>query len=318
MERSSNQIPVLEVRGLTLSFRQYDVGLRQQEINVLRDLYLSIYRGEIVAVVGSSGSGKSLLAHAILGILPNNAFLSGDMLYNGEKITQKKFKNLRGKEIMLVPQSVNYLDPLMKVGDQLRTAIFEKITARDKENLIDQLLEKYFLDPAVKEQYPFQLSGGMARRILICCAVLSGAKLIVADEPTPGLHPLAVKEILNHLRQLADDGCAVMLITHDIDISMQIADRIAVFYSGTTLEIANTNEFDGDGEGLRHPYSKALFYALPQNGFKPLDGFQPSFYDRKQGCSFAARCQLYTPECQKSLIEMRSVRNGQVRCINAS
>ena len=130
--------------------------------------------------------------------------------------------------------------------------------------------------------------------------MVSGAKVIIADEPTPGLDPIVIKEALNNFREFADNGCAVMLITHDIESALTIADKIAVFYAGTTVEIAPVENFTGDGEALRHPYSKALWRALPQNEFIPIPGSQPHPSALPSGCLFAPRCEMATPECQTS------------------
>lgn len=166
--------------------------------------------------------------------------------------------------------------------------------------------------------YPFQLSGGMARRTLLSTAMVSGAKVIIADEPTPGLDPDVIKEALNNFREVADNGCAVMLITHDIESALNIADKIAVFYAGTTVEVAPVENFKGHGEEIRHPYSKALWRALPQNDFIPIPGSQPHPSSLPAGCLFAPRCVMATTECRQVQPEMRKLRGGMVRCIHAT
>ena len=166
--------------------------------------------------------------------------------------------------------------------------------------------------------YPFQLSGGMARRTLLATAMVSGARVVIADEPTPGLDAVVISEALNHLKEFADNGCAVMLITHDIESALKIADKIAVFYAGTTVEIAPVENFSGKGEHLRHPYSKALWRALPQNDFIPIAGTQPHPSQLPSGCLFAGRCEMATPDCEKVRPGMRNLRNGMVRCNHAT
>ncbi|SMD16611.1 ABC transporter ATP-binding protein [Sporomusa malonica] len=305
---------MLEVNDLSISFIQYSNGLRQKNIRVISDLNVAIKTGEVLAAVGASGSGKSLLAHAILGILPNNSRMTGTIKYNGEVLTPERQADLRGKEIALVPQSVNYLDPLMQVGAQVRNG------SKNKEAVIAQreVFSRYNLASHVERLFPFQLSGGMARRVLVSTAIVSGARLVIADEPTPGLDAVAVKETLDFFRELANQGCAVMVITHDIETALKIADRIAVFYAGTTVEIASAEDFAGQGDELRHPYSKALWQALPQNRFEPIDGFQPSSNELHGGCLFAPRCSIATSRCASVLPAAREVRQGMVRCIYAS
>jgi len=142
--------------------------------------------------------------------------------------------------------------------------------------------------------------------------------VIIADEPTPGLDPAVMEEALKSFRELADSGCAVMLITHDIDAALTIADDIAVFYAGTTVEIAPAKDFSGKGEALRHPYSKALWRALPQNDFIPISGAQPHSDALPDGCLFAPRCSWATDACREKRPEMRELRDGTVRCIHAT
>ncbi|MFS0576470.1 ABC transporter ATP-binding protein [Sporosarcina sp. 179-K 3D1 HS] len=307
-------MPILEVNNLSISFTQYTSGLKQEESNVISGLNVTLEEGEILAVVGASGSGKSLLAHAILGILPQNATISGTITYDGEVLTTEHQASLRGTEIALIPQSVNYLDPLMRVGKQVRTSakVGDAIEAQRA------VFERLHLQPHVEKMYPFELSGGMARRILFSTAIVSGAKVIIADEPTPGLDPVVIKEALAHFRELADKGCAVMLITHDIESALTIADKIAVFYAGTTVEVASVADFAGNGEALRHPYSKALWRALPQNEFIPIPGSQPHPSALPPGCLFAPRCHMATPECSLTQPDMRTLRKGRVRCIHAT
>ncbi|MCC5912395.1 MAG: ABC transporter ATP-binding protein [Clostridiaceae bacterium] len=304
----------IEVQDLSVSFIQYTKGLQQKDLKVISSLNIDIHPGEILAVVGSSGSGKSLLAHAILGILPSNATVTGKITYKGEPLTSKRQEKLRGKEIALVPQSVNYLDPLMRVGKQVRTAVKDGDPIKAQR----EVFSRYYLKPEVENLFPFQLSGGMARRVLVSTAVVSGAQLIIADEPTPGLDTASVKEALKCFRELADHGAAVMLISHDIETALKIADRIAVFYAGTTVEVAPVEDFKGKGEGLRHPYSKALWGALPQNDFMPIAGFQPLPSALPPGCLFEPRCSMVTPDCSKAQPEARTLRNGMVRCIHAT
>ncbi len=304
---------MLEVTNLSISFTQYEKGMRQKTLNVVSNLSITINPGKILAIVGSSGSGKSLLAHSILGILPKNAKIKGSIKYKGEELTPKLQEKLRGKEITLIPQSVNYLNPLMQVGAQVGSS-------RKKEALEKQkkIFKRYSLPNKVGSLFPFQLSGGMARRVLVASAVAEGAKLVIADEPTPGLHPEVAKETLSHLRELADHGSEVMLITHDIATAVDVADDIAVFYAGTTIEVAPARDFTGKGELLRHPYTKALWNALPQNEFTTIAGLLPSQSKTHLGCIFYTMCPIKSEACLKKQPEMRDVRNGKVRCSHAT
>lgn len=309
---------MLSVRNLSITFTMYATGLWQREFTPITSLDLDVEAGQMVAVVGESGSGKSLLAHAVLGILPHNARITGDIYFQGEPLTPTRQASLRGKQIALIPQSVAFLDPLMRVGRQVRRAA-ELSGSKDgsADAARQAIFRRYHLPEATAALYPFQVSGGMARRVLISAAAVTGAALIIADEPTPGLHPEVVAETLRHLRELADEGRAVLLITHDIGAALAVADRVAVFYAGTTLEVAAASDFAGRGEALRHPYTQSLWRALPQNDFVPLPGAQPSPDALPDGCLFAGRCWLATPECRAARPALRPVRGGWVRCLYA-
>ena len=310
--------PILKVKDLGISFSQYTNGLVRGDLNVIRNLDIELYEGEILAVVGSSGSGKSLLAHAILGILPDNACTQGDIIYKGEILDEKRKEKLRGDEIVLIPQSVNYLDPLKKVGKQIKISIKDK-DKKTQDEIVDNLFKKYNLDKKVKNYYPFQLSGGMARKVLLSTALASDSKVIIADEPTPGLDEESLNEVLKDFRDIADSGRAILMITHDIMAALKIADKVAIFYVGSTLEIANTSDFKQKEVELRHPYTKALYKALPNHDFVPIDDkTQPLPNELPKGCVFSDRCPLKDKNCENQVPKIREIRNGKVRCIHAT
>ena len=304
---------LLEIHDLSVSFRMYDRGLEQHDLKVISDLHLTVRPGEVVAIAGSSGSGKSLLASAILGILPRNASVHGHLHYKGAELTPERQAKLRGSEIALVPQSVAFLDPLMKVGKQADG--HKKPLPTEKRRGI---FKRFGLKEETERLYPFQLSGGMARRVLVSTALITDAELIIADEPTPGMSLDQALEALKMFRDLADAGKAVVLITHDIDLAFEFADRVAVFYAGTTVETAPVADFKAGPDALRHPYSKALWRALPQNGFAPIDGFQPYAGSLPTGCLFAPRCPHKTAECECGVPPVREIRGGEVRCFHAT
>lgn len=303
---------VLKIEHMNITFTQYGQGMRQIELPVIRNLDVEVRAGEMVAIVGSSGSGKSLLAHGVMGILPYNASMGGTMLYRGEALTEKKIKKLRGSEIVMVPQSISYLDPLMKVGSQITKGKKDEAS----QTKLRETLKRYHLDYKVKDKYPFELSGGMSRRVLISTAMIENPKLVIADEPTPGLDLKMAKKAMADFREMADMGAGVLVITHDLELALEVADKIVVFYAGTTIEEANISDFQRE-ESLRHPYTKALWRALPQNGFQFIDGSQPYVKDMPEGCPFAPRCPQCTQKCRND-IPYKDVREGRVRCIYAS
>lgn len=300
---------ILDIRNFSVSFEQYEKGFQKTGLPVIRNLDVTVREGEMVAVVGSSGSGKSLLAHGILGILPYNASMGGELWYDGEPLTPKRQKELRGNEIVLVPQSVAFLDPLMKIGPQIRKGKKDRASGER----LNGIFRGYHLGEEVQNLYPFELSGGMNRRVLVSTALMGTPRLVIADEPTPGLHMEMVRRVMSHFRELADQGAGVLLITHDLEQALETADRVVVFYAGTTVEDAAASDFQSE-EKLRHPYSRALWRALPQNGFQFIEGVQPYVKDLPEGCPFGPRCELFREACRGE-IPWRSAAGGRVRCI---
>lgn len=264
--RHAHSHHLLQVEGLSVSFRMYReeergirgfFGAKREEVEVICDLSISVHEGEMVAVVGASGSGKTLLADSIMGMFEPNALVSGTIWFDGAMQTAESLAALRGSQIAFVPQSVSALDPLMRVGRQVRGAG----GSRERQ---EGLFERYGLGPEVARMYPHELSGGMARRVLLCCALMGEPKLLIADEPTPGLDPKLAKRALADLRALADEGAGVLLITHDLGLALEVADRVAVFRDGTVVEETAASSFL-DPSKLRHPFSKELWHAMPEN-----------------------------------------------------
>ncbi|MFS0780972.1 ATP-binding cassette domain-containing protein [Bacillus sp. 1P06AnD] len=244
--------PILDIEQLDISFTTYSQGLHQRTAKTVEGLALQLQSGEMMAVAGASGSGKSLLAHALLGILPSNATVEGNLFFKGEEMNAMSIKKWRGKEIAFIPQSVSCLNPLMKVG-------------KFAGNKACSLFERYGLDKEVEKMYPHELSGGMARRVLISCAASTDASLIIADEPTAGLNDELARETVKHLRELADEGKAVLLITHDLYLASQFVDKVTVLYEGRTIETVSV-ECLKSGR-WKDSFTGMLWNSLPENAF---------------------------------------------------
>jgi peptide/nickel transport system ATP-binding protein len=306
-------LKLLEIKNLSISFTQYIKGLEQRELKVISDLTMDIHDHEILAVLGASGSGKSLLAHAILGILPENANVSGTIKYKHQELTPTLQEKLRGKNISLIPQSVNYLNPLMKVKEQAIGYIEDENQKKLMLEKQRKIFEKYGLSEKVDEMYPFQLSGGMARKVLISTALLNSPDTIIADEPTPGLDEEAVNETIRDLIELKNNGVGMLLITHDILTAIKASDKIAIIYLGYVIEITKTENFL-TGKNLLHPYTRALYDALPENEFKLTLGHQPSYTEIPKGCPYNENCPYKTEECINTPPKLEQVNDTQVRC----
>lgn len=304
---------LLEVKNLSISFTQYVEGLNRHNSKVITDLTIDVNENEIVAILGSSGSGKSLLAHSILGILPYNSHVTGNIKYKGETLNQELKEKLRGKEISLIPQSVNYLDPLMKVSEQAIGECKDKKEYEEKKIKQREIFNKYGLDESVDNLYPFELSGGMARKVLLSTALIGNPNLLIADEPTPGLDKKSVEETVEDIKKLKENGRGVLLITHEIDVALKTADRIAIFYSGYVIEINNVENFNNVNNVL-HPYTKALINSLPRNGFKLTEGVQP--LDEVPGCPYYENCPIRTDKCEKNKPKLEEHNGIMIRCFN--
>lgn len=299
--------PILAINDLSIGFPAKDGEI----VNVISRLHARVRPGEIMAVIGSSGSGKSLLAEAILGISSPAAYVTGDIEYRGKKLNAATLSALAGNEVGLIPQSVNSLDPLMKIGPQVRGK--NGCSPED----IRRIFERYQLPQDTADKYPFEISGGMARRVLIAAALLAKPQFIVADEPTPGLHAELAELIMQDLRKFADAGNGVLIITHDVELALRYADRASVFYAGTTLEVGLIKEWQDTGTptgGPYHPYTRALLRSLPGRGFVPYPGSQP-LPGSYSGCPFSSRCPWKIDACSEEIASLR-IGKAMVRCAN--
>ena len=262
-------VPLLSVEHLAVSFTEYDRGLRRREVPTVLDMSLDVRADEIVALVGASGAGKSLFGHAVLGMLPPNATSSGEVRWRGEEVDPAARRRLAGRGIALLPQSLSHLDPTATVGAQVRRAArLTGATRSEARQRARAAIETQGLDESVLRLHPHQLSGGMGRRVLTAIALIGAPSLVIADEPTPGLAPESVAAVLARLREIASGGAGVLLITHEISAALTVADRVVVVDRGRTLEESPASAFVGEGIGLAHPYSRALWRALPENGFR--------------------------------------------------
>jgi peptide/nickel transport system ATP-binding protein len=259
---------MLTIDCLSLDFRRYSGFARYTHVRGLGEISLSLQRGEVLAVVGASGGGKSLLAHAIMGHLPPNAVTSGTILLDGKPVDQAERQALCGNRFALVPQSISHLDPLVRSGRQIGWAARRGgRSARQSAAAVPAALDRFGLPQASARAFPHQLSGGMARRVLLAMATAGNAELVIADEPTCGLDAHNAQTALRQLRALADGGKAVMLITHDLVSALPFADRVAILRDGQLAALEGAAAFAGTADRLVSPYARALWQALPQNHF---------------------------------------------------
>ena len=272
---------VLSVRNLTVSFPKEDEAVTSSGFvngeasgETLKGVDADLRRGKITAVIGASGSGKSLLGEAMTGWISETAEVGGKICLDGEETTAGRLRALSGNRISVIPQRLSGLDPLKKIGKQItRGDGSQKALERAKA-----ALTKVNLDERLMERYPFELSGGMARRLLIAMAIFDGAEIIIADEPSPGIGKEEADRILTYFRALADDGAAMLLITHELSAAEKYADEILVMRSGEITDRLSGDDFRAGR--FDNPYTRALYDAAPENGFKMPE---PEFADFVRG-----------------------------------
>ncbi|MZF89655.1 ABC transporter ATP-binding protein [Streptomyces sp. SID5643] len=298
--------PVLSVRGLSVRFLM--PGGRR--VAAVTDARFDVAPGECLALIGESGCGKSVLASALLGLLPGNAQTAGsallgdlDLLTAGERTLAR---TVRGRLIGLVPQSpAAHLTPVRTVRSQLEETVAALTATRGRAALRaagEAAAERAAFPADHLDRHPHQLSGGLAQRAATALALVGDAPLLLADEPTTGLDRDLVDRTADELRRHVDEpgeggrGRALLMITHDLAAAERIADRVAVMYAGRIVELADAAAFFGS-PGPRHPYSRGLLQALPDRAFTPIPGMPPELGDLPAGCAFAPRCDRATDTC---------------------
>ncbi|WIM70649.1 ATP-binding cassette domain-containing protein [Corynebacterium suedekumii] len=238
--------PLLTVTDVSVAFHQYVGLLRRRHVVQLDNVSMDLAAGEILAVVGASGAGKSLLADVILGLLPPNAHVSGEVRFHGRELVDADRKG----RVRYVPQGTGHIDPTMKIGDFIALSGSDPIAQ----------LARFGLGPEIATRFPHELSGGMLRRVSLAASVSDDMELLIADEPTPGLHPKAVTEVTDYFRQVRTDGASILFITHDMITAASVADRITVMRDGTIDTVAaGVDELTG--------YARQLWRAQPAHDF---------------------------------------------------
>jgi peptide/nickel transport system ATP-binding protein len=294
---------VLSVRDLEVTY-----ATQAGPLPAVRGVSLDIEKGEVLGLAGESGCGKSTIVNAILRLLPAGAKTSGEVLLNGEDVLTMKAGRLRSVRwtgaSVVFQGAMHALNPVQRIGDQLAEAIVIHKLSGEKEAIVraGDLLEKVGLPPRRLRDYPHELSGGQKQRVMIAMALACSPSLIIADEPTTALDVMVQAQVLSLLNELRHEmGLAMLFITHDLSVLVEVCDRLAIMYAGKIVEEGPSAPVF---ENPAHPYTRALAAAFPAIGddrfrMAPsgLGGDPPQPDAIPSGCSFHPRCPVAFDEC---------------------
>ncbi len=318
------EVPVLSVQDLEVVFPTPD-----GDVQAVRGVSWDIYEGEVLAIAGESGSGKSVSVMAALGLLPSTARVSGTISYRGQDVTamaDKELEKLRGSAISMVFQDpMTSLNPVMTVGAQIAEGV--RVHQRTKTAIARskavELLDLVGIPNAPQrvDSYPHELSGGMRQRAMIAMAIANDPDLLIADEPTTALDVTIQAQVLDVLERAREAaGSALVVITHDLGVVARTAHRLLVMYAG---RIAETGMADNVFERPAHPYTAGLLDAIPRldapkgTRLMPIDGTPPSMLAPPPGCAFAPRCPRATDICSQETPELRPIGTQLTACHHA-
>jgi peptide/nickel transport system ATP-binding protein len=311
--------PVVEVQGLRVE--------TSSGAPIVADVSLRLARGEALGLVGESGSGKTTAVLSLLGYTqPGARIVSGEIRVQGETMqatSQAAARKLRGRLISYVPQNPGTaLNPSMRVGASVIDMLRAHRSQHDGSLAVAPALERAGLpgDPSFQRRFPHQLSGGQQQRVCIAVALVCEPPVVVLDEPTTGLDVVTQARILDELRRLrAEQGMAMLYVTHDLAVVAGFADRLAVMYAGRIIEEGPTAEILGHP---KHPYTKGLLTSIPDHlrpqALEPMAGVAVGVGEHPAGCAFEQRCALRTDECRRAVPELRELAPGhRSRCLHA-
>ena len=313
---------LLSVKNLSTEF-----PVKKGIVRAVEDVSFDVDQGEILAIVGESGSGKSVTSLSIMGLLAEPGHVAGGSLeFEGKDLatlSEKQYRELRGNDMaMIFQEPMTSLNPVYRVGNQIVEAIrtHEKVSkAEAKDRAVDLLRKVGIPSPEARiNDYPHQMSGGMRQRVMIAMALACNPKLLIADEPTTALDVTIQEQILDLLRRLRDDtGMAVLLITHDLGVVSETADRVVVMYCGQVVEEAEVRTlFDHP----MHPYTLGLLKSIPRledddsKRLYMIKGMVPNPLEMPPGCHFSDRCDSCMDVCRTKVPELVDVDGHKVRC----
>ncbi|MCD8036774.1 MAG: ABC transporter ATP-binding protein [Clostridiales bacterium] len=289
---------VLKIENLKVSY---------DDVPILKNINLTVEKGEILGIVGESGCGKTTLIRSAMMLVGKNTVIEGSIKFEDSELTgmsENRLREIRGNEISMIPQNALLaMDPTKTISSLFYETIRvhgRKISRRESDKEAAELMEKLLLtDPErILKSYPFELSGGMCQRVSIAAAMINSPKLMLGDEPTSALDVKAQLEVVKLMKLLRDKfGISLVVISHNMGVITQISDKIAVMYGGRIVELGEAEDIL---ENPRHPYTQALMEAVPDmsgNISGGLDGMPPLFTKNMKGCPFAERCPIMSDNC---------------------
>ncbi|MDE1873066.1 MAG: ABC transporter ATP-binding protein [Thaumarchaeota archaeon] len=305
----------------TLSIEELEVQyqLRDKTIHAVDKVSLFLKNNESLGIVGESACGKSTLGLAIIRSVPGGKIVNGDITLDGRstlKMTEAEFsKTVRWKKISMVFQgAMNSLDPVFSIRQQFEEILQAHDYSGDRQKTINDIIDSVGLPPTVLDKFPHELSGGMKQRVVIAMALVLRPNLVIADEPTTALDVLVQAQILSLLKKLKKEGMSLILISHDLGIISEIADKVGIMYAGKIVEFGTLQEVYSNP---KHPYTQALLKSMPKIKGEPelvsLKGTPPNLANMQTGCRFYDRCTHAMEKCRKEPPKIKT-ESGHVLC----
>jgi len=288
-------------------------------VHALEDVSFAIENDESIGIAGESACGKSTLGLSIIRMITNGKIYSGKIEFDGKSlldISDSNFDNdIRWKEISMVFQgAMNSLDPVFSIEHQFEEVLSQHDFDGDSKKLILDSLASVNLDKSVLKKFPHELSGGMKQRVVIAMALILKPKFVIADEPTTALDVLIQAQIVNLFKQLKKDGQSFMIISHDLAVLSEVAEKIGIMYGGRMVEFGNSKEIFLEP---KHPYTKGLLESIPvlSKDSKPkyIPGIPPNLVNPSEGCRFYDRCPEAMDKCKKDPPKIKT-KSGYVLC----
>ncbi|GAB6189780.1 ABC transporter ATP-binding protein [Marinitoga arctica] len=310
---------ILQIKDLNINYE-----VRNGFVNAVQNVNITLSENETLGLVGESGCGKSTLGKSLLKILPKNAKIDGEILFKNENIAkfdEKSMRKIRGKHISMIFQDpMTSLNPIMKVKDLFLETIkshYPDIPEDEALEMSGKILSDVGIDPIRMNEYSFQFSGGMRQRVMIALSLVLKPEIVIADEPTTSLDVIVQAQIMAVLKKLKDEHrMSMILITHDLGVVAELADRIGVMYAGHLVELSTAEKIYYEP---KHPYTQALLKSIPNTNIddrelRYIPGDLPNLVKPPKGCRFASRCPYAKSICHEQIPPDFEVEGTRVKC----